>query len=249
MRLLVFLYGVISYVLFLAVFLYAIAFVGGITSVGGFEIPKTLNDGEVVGLPKAMLINAVLFGMFALQHTVMARPGFKAWWTKIIPAAAERSTFVLVTNVLFAVLYWQWRPMPDLVWSVGGTLASVLWALFWAGWGIVLLATFMINHFDLFGMRQVTLFLQGREYTPAHYVERFFYRYVRHPLMLGFLVAFWAAPEMSQGRLLFAGMTTAYVLVALHIEERDLVKSHGDSYRNYQSRVPMLLPIPKRKKG
>jgi protein-S-isoprenylcysteine O-methyltransferase Ste14 len=228
MRLLIFVYGLVSYVLFLAVFLYAIGFVGDVF------VPKGLNDGEVGGLATAILINAGLLAVFAIQHTIMARPAFKERWTKIIPAAAERSTFVMVTNVLFIVLYWQWRPMPELVWSTGGALATVLWALFWIGWLIALLSTFMIDHFDLFGLRQVTLQLQGKEYTPPRYVEHFLYRYVRHPLMLGFLIAFWAAPQMSQGRLLFAGMSTVYILVAVHIEERDLLQAHGDDYRSYQ---------------
>ncbi len=249
MRLFVFLYGVISYVLFLAAFLYTIVFVGDIHSVAGFEIPKTMSDGEVVGLTTAILINAGLLALFAVQHTIMARPGFKAWWTGVIPEAAERSTFVLVTNLLLALLFWQWRPMPDIVWSIDGTLATALSAMFWVGWGIVLLSTFMIDHFDLFGMRQVTSYLLKQEYKRPRYVERFFYRFVRHPLMLGFLVAFWAAAEMSQGRLLFAGMTTGYVLVGLYIEERDLVQAHGDSYQNYQRRVPMLIPFLKGKKS
>jgi len=242
MRVLIFVYGLVSYVLFLGVFLYAIGFVGGIA------VPKGIDDGEVGSATTAFLIDATLLAVFAIQHSVMARPAFKERWTRIIPEAAERSTFVMVTNVLFLVLFWQWRPLPEVVWSVDGPLATVLWALFWAGWLTVLLSTFMINHFDLFGLRQVTASLQGKEYTPPHYVERYLYRYVRHPLMLGFLVAFWAAPEMSQGRLLFAAMTTAYVFVAIQIEERDLVRAHGEEYRAYQSRVSMLLPLGKRKR-
>lgn len=250
MRALVFLYGLVSYVAFLVVFLYSIVFVGGITEVAGYKMPWTINNGPVVGLTTAILINAALLSVFAIQHTIMARPAFKAWWTKIIPAAAERSTFVMVTNILFVVLFWQWRPMPDLVWSVEGTFATVLWAIFAIGWLIVLLGSFMIDHFDLFGMRQVTLYLQGRDYTQPRYVERLFYSWVRHPLMLGFLLAFWAAPVMSEGRLLFAFMTTAYILVSVRFfEERDLLKLHGDSYRDYQSRVPMILPIPRGKKS
>lgn len=249
MRLLVFLYGLFSYVLFLGVFLYTIVFVGDISSVAGFDIPRTINDGEVGGQTAAILINAILLSAFAIQHTIMARQGFKTWVSKIIPEAAERSTFVLVTNILLVVMFWQWRAMPEVVWSTGGILASVLWGLFGVGWAIVLLSTFMIDHFDLFGMRQVTLHLQGREYTRPHYVERLLYHVVRHPIMLGFIIAFWAAPEMSQGRLLFAVMTTGYVLVGLHIEERDLISMHGDSYRAYQRRVPMIVPFLKGKKS
>jgi protein-S-isoprenylcysteine O-methyltransferase Ste14 len=242
MRILIFIYGLISYLLFLGVFLYAIGFVGGIV------VPKALDDGEVGNRTTAILINAGLLAVFAIQHTIMARPAFKERWTKIIPEVAERSTFVMVTNVLFLVLFWQWQPMPEIVWSVGGVLANVIWALFWMGWAVVLVSTYLIDHFDLFGLRQVTLQLQGKEYTSPQYVERLLYRVVRHPLMLGFVIAFWAAPVMSQGRLLFAGMTTAYILVGIHIEERDLVKAHGDDYRSYQSRVPMIIPFLRRKK-
>jgi len=243
MRALVFLYGLVSYALFLAVFLYAIGFVGGIV------VPKGLDDGDVGSKSTAILINAGLLAVFAIQHSIMARPAFKRWWTGIIPEAAERTTFVMVTNVLFLVLYWQWRPMPEVVWSVDAGAANALWVLFWIGWAIAFLSTFMIDHFDLFGLRQVTLYFQRKDYTPPKYYERFFYRYVRHPLMLGFIIAFWAAPVMSEGRLLFAAMTTAYILVAIHIEERDLLSAHGDDYRAYQRRVSMLLPIPKGKKA
>ncbi len=241
MRILIFLYGLVSYALFLVVFLYAIGFVGNLV------VPRGIDGGEVGSLTTALGINTALLAVFAVQHTLMARPAFKVSWTKIIPPIAERSTYVMVTNLLFIVLFWQWRPMPELVWSVGASGAAVLWTVFWFGWGIVLLATFMIDHFDLFGMRQVTMHLQGKPYTEPAYVERFFYSFVRHPLMLGFIVAFWAAPQMSQGRLLFAGMTTVYILVALHIEERDLLKAHGDDYRSYQSRVPMIVPFLKKR--
>jgi len=239
MRVLVFLYGLVSYVLFLGVFLYAIGFVGG------FAVPKAIDDGEVVSLTTAILIDAGLLAVFALQHTIMARPGFKQAWTRIIPSAAERSTYVMITNLLFIVLFWQWRPMPELVWSLEGAPATALWALFWLGWVVVLVSTFMIDHFDLFGLRQVTLFLRGEEYSAPRYVERLLYRFVRHPIMLGFIVAFWAAPQASQGRLFFAFMTTAYVLVALRFEERDLLRAHGEDYRAYQRRVSMLFPLPK----
>lgn len=241
MRLLVFLYGLIAYVSFLGVFLYAVGFVGGIV------VPKGIDDGPVGDPTTALLVDALLLAVFAVQHSTMARPGFKARWTRIVSPAIERSTFVMVTNVLFVVLFWQWRPLPQLVWSVDGAAAAALWILFWSGWSIVLASTFMIDHFDLFGLRQVAMHLRGEEYTPPRHVERFFYRLVRHPLMLGFVIAFWSAPEMSEGRLLFAAMTTVYIVVAIHIEERDLVAAHPE-YQKYRERVSMLFPFPRAKR-
>ncbi|MCA8941952.1 MAG: isoprenylcysteine carboxylmethyltransferase family protein, partial [Planctomycetes bacterium] len=225
MRLVVLLYGVVSYALFLCVFLYAIGFVGG------FGVPKSIDGGAVGDKSTAFLINAVLLSVFAIQHSVMARPAFKARWIKVVGAAAERSTYVMATNLLFIALFWLWRPMPDSVWHVEGAFATVLWVGFCAGWLTVLVSTFLIDHFDLFGVRQVLLHFRGAEYTPPSYVERSLYRFVRHPIMLGFLVAFWCAPSMSEGHLLFTVMSTAYVVVAIHIEERDLVNAHGDAYR------------------
>ncbi len=239
-RVAIFAYGVIAYLVFFFAFLYAIGFVGGIV------VPKTIDSGEPTSTVTAILINALLLGLFAVQHSIMARPWFKRIWTKIIPAAAERSTFVLLASLLLLLMYWQWRPLPEIVWQVQNeAVTMILQALFWLGWGIVLISTFIINHFDLFGLRQIWLNWRGEPYTFLPFKVTAFYRVVRHPIMLGFIVAFWAAPTMSQGRLLFAIATTAYILLALQFEERDLVHYHGERYAAYKSKVPMIVPLPK----
>lgn len=233
----IFLYGVISYVIFLASFLYAIGFVGN------FLVPKTIDSGAASAVLPAFLINLLLLGLFALQHSVMARPAFKRWWTQYIPPAAERSTYVLLTSVLLFLLYWLWQPLPAVVWSVENPIGVyLLWGLFAVGWLIVLLSTFMIDHFDLFGLRQVWLHVRGYDYTPPTFRMTVLYRYVRHPIMLGFIIAFWATPHMSIGHLLFAVATTAYILIGVTLEERDLERAHGQTYRDYQKEVPMLFP-------
>ncbi len=239
-RVLVFVYGVLTYVFFLGVFLYAIGFVGNIW------VPKSIDSGLPGPVGTAILINALLLGVFAIQHTIMARPAFKNALGRIIPAAAVRSTFVLAANLSLALIFWQWRPLGGMVWQVENEIAvMVLNALFWAGWLVVLIATFLINHFDLFGLRQVTLYLLQRQPEPLRFKEHSLYKIIRHPIMLGFIIAFWAAPEMSNGRLFFAAMTTGYILVGLMFEERDLIRHHGERYREYASRVPMLIPFSK----
>ncbi|MGH6963599.1 MAG: methanethiol S-methyltransferase, partial [Phenylobacterium sp.] len=176
---------------------------------------------------------------------VMARPAFKAWWTKIVPPPVERSTYVLFASLALILLFWQWRPLPTLVWSIESQPAAMaIWALFWIGWATVLLSTFLINHFDLFGLRQVWAYRRNREIPPSEFHTPLFYRVVRHPLYLGFIIAFWAAPAMSQGRLFFALATTAYILIAIQLEEHDLLNHFGDTYRDYKSRVGMLIPLP-----
>ena len=205
-------YGVVSYVIFLCSFLYAIGFVGDVV------VPRTIDSGPSAPFTVALIIDLLLLGAFAVQHSVMARPGFKAMWTHIVPRSVERSTYVLISSLLLALICWQWRPIPATVWDLsaspvgGGVLAGI----FWLGWLVLLLATFMINHFDLFGLRQVYLRLRGVEYSPPRFTQRALYKLVRHPIMLGFLIAFWATPRMSLGHCLFALATTGYILIGTH---------------------------------
>ena len=241
-RVLAFLYGVVSYLIFFVTFLYAIGFVGNLV------VPKSIDSGEPVPFGQALLVNALLLGLFAVQHSVMARPAFKSWWTRFVPQPVERSTFVLLASLALLLLFWQWRPMTGVVWSVENAFGRyALWALFFLGWALVLVSTFLINHFDLFGLRQVYLYRRGEEYTELSFKTAFLYKIVRHPIMLGFIVAFWAAPRMTVGHLVFAIATTAYILIAIQLEERDMVSVHGTAYEKYREEVSMLLPIPKRR--
>jgi protein-S-isoprenylcysteine O-methyltransferase Ste14 len=241
-RILSFIYGIVAYFIFLGSFLYAIAFVGD------FWVPKTINTGpEADNLLQALLINAGLLGLFAVQHSIMARDGFKKWWTKVVPKPVERSTYVLLSSLILILLFWQWRPLPDSIWIVESQFWQfLLIGLFWVGWGIVFLSTFMINHFNLFGLRQVYLHLKDEEITPIKFKEPGLYKYVRHPLMLGFLIAFWATPYMTLGHLVFTIATSGYILVGIWFEERDLIRYHGEMYREYRDRVRMLIPIPRK---
>ena len=236
-RILFFVYGCAAYLLFLATFLYASAFVGG------FVVPVKLDGPVTTPFSTALVINAALLGVFAVQHSVMARPWFKRWWTQVVPWAIERSTYVLFASLALDLLFWQWRPMGGIVWSVDTPwLRAAIWTLFAFGWLQVLVITCYIDHFDLFGLRQVWLHLLGRQYTRVHFATPAPYRMVRHPLYLGFIIAFWAAPTMSVAHLVFAVATTAYILIAFQFEEHDLAGVHGASYADYKRRVPMLLP-------
>jgi len=234
----VFAYGLISYLIFFVTFLYAIAFVGD------FFVPKTINSGSTTSIGNALLIDAVLLSIFAVQHSMMARPAFKRAWTRIVPKSAERSTYVLLSSLCLILLYWQWRPITLAVWDVQNSAGSALLrALFWFGWLLVLIGTFMIDHFELFGVRQVFFYARGREYEAIGFREPLLYKYCRHPIMLGFLVAFWATPHMTIGHLVFAIATSGYILLAIQFEEHDLIVAHGEKYKEYRGRTSMLLPM------
>jgi protein-S-isoprenylcysteine O-methyltransferase Ste14 len=238
---LILLYGVICYVLFFLTFLYAIGFVADA------PLPRTLDHPVSTGGVNAWIVDIVLLGLFAVQHSGMARQGFKKWLTGWMSPAMERSTYVLLSSLVLILLYWQWRALPGVVWDVGhGWAWWLLYALSALGWLVVLTGTFVINHFDLFGLRQVWLRARGVAYTPPRFVNRLYYRMVRHPLMLGFIIAFWVIPRMSVGHLLFAVATTGYIILAVRfLEERDLVSMHAEDYRRYQAEVPMICPWPR----
>lgn len=238
----IFLYGVISYAIFFATFLYAVGFVMNI------GVPRAIDGTPEMGFGGALAVNLLLLAVFAIQHSVMARPAFKARWTRIVPKPAERSTYVLFSSLALIALFAFWQPMGGVVWDVEHpVLHCTLWALGAAGWLLVLVSTFLINHFDLFGLRQVWLHLHGERYTPPPFKTPVLYRMVRHPLYVGWFFAFWATPTMTVAHLVFAVMTAAYIIIAIQLEERDLLAEHGESYRQYRERVPMLIPRLRRK--
>lgn len=234
-----FAYGILCYAIFLGTFLYAIGFVGN------FAVPKTIASGAAGPFWPSLFVNLGLLGLFALQHSVMARPGFKRWWTRFVPEPIERSTYVLFASLALILLFWLWRPLPAPVWTIENETARfAVWAVFGLGWATVLVSTFMISHAHLFGLRQVGQNLRGDDVSGPEFQTPGLYRHVRHPIMLGFLVAFWATPVMTVGHLVFAGATTGYILIALQFEERDLLATFGEQYERYRARVPMLVPRP-----
>jgi protein-S-isoprenylcysteine O-methyltransferase Ste14 len=236
-RLLAFVYGLVAYFIFFGTILYAIGFVTGI------GVPKTIDTGTVVPLAEAIAVNLVLMTIFAVQHSVMARKPFKAWWTQYVPKAIERSTYVLLASLALVLLFWQWRPIPAVVWHIADpTVALAVTGVSMIGWVMVFFSTFLINHFELFGLHQVANNLVGREMPSVRFRTPVLYKVVRHPIYLGFIIAFWVAPTMTFGHLLFAAVTTAYIIVGIALEERDLVELFGDEYRRYRERVSMLVP-------
>jgi protein-S-isoprenylcysteine O-methyltransferase Ste14 len=231
-------YGVVVYIFFAATFVYAMGFVGGVF------VPKGIDDGVAVPLGQALAVNLLALGVFAFQHSLMARRSFKGWWTRIVPPALERSTYVLAATLALALLLWQWRPITEpVIWRIKDPAAvNSIWVIYWLGWSVLLLATFLINHFELFGLRQVFSRVLGREIPEAEFRTPFLYRYVRHPIYLGFVLAFWAAPVMTAGHLLFAAGGSGYILVGIWFEERDLVAQFGERYHRYREQVGMLIP-------
>lgn len=238
----IFIYGIVAYCIFLVAFLYAIGFVGNLF------VPKTIDSGVEPTLLKAILTNTILLSVFALQHSVMARPKFKEWFTSIFSHAMERSTYILLSSLSLLLVYWQWQPITTLVWETENTiLSSILTGIFFLGWLIVLLSTFMINHFELFGLAQIFDNLKNRKTSNPKFQTNYFYKLVRHPIMLGFLIAFWATPVMTLGHLWFSIVTTLYIFVAVkYLEEKDLRKLIGEEYEKYQKEVPMLIPFTKK---
>lgn len=236
-RVTILLYGVVSYAIFFATFCYALGWVGNVL------VPVSIDSTPRGPFGQALLVNSLLLALFAIQHSVMARPGFKQWWTQIVPQPAERSTYVLFSSLALLLMFWQWQPMGGVVWAVQNPIGStLLMGMFFFGWFLVLITTFLINHFDLFGLRQVWLFARGKEYRPLSFVTPGPYKWVRHPLYVGWLFAFWSTPTMTAAHLLFALAMTAYILVAIQLEEKDLVDAHGRAYEMYRKSVPMLIP-------
>jgi protein-S-isoprenylcysteine O-methyltransferase Ste14 len=237
LKVIAFLYGLVAYFTFFATILYAIGFISGLV------VPKTIDAGSDSSAAEAVVVNLLLMALFAVQHSVMARKQFKQWWTQYVPKSVERSTYVLFASLTLVLLFWQWRPMPAIVWQINDPdIAVAIATVSLVGWVIVFTSTFLINHFELFGLHQVANNLVGRDMPTPRFRTPLYYKFVRHPIYLGFIIAFWAAPTMTVGHLLFAAVTTAYIFVGIFLEERDLVDLFGDDYRSYKRRVSMLLP-------
>jgi len=236
-KIIAFLYGIVAYAAFFVTILYAIGFIMGV------GVPKDINTGTVTSTAKALVVNLILMSVFAIQHSVMARKSFKQWWTQYVPKPVERSNYVLLSSITLMLLFWQWRPMPAIVWRIEDPDTAVtIVTISFVGWVVVFTSTFLINHFELFGLHQVTANLAGREIQPPRFRTPLFYNFVRHPLYLGFIIAFWATPEMTVGHLLFAIVTTGYIFVGIFLEERDLTELFGENYRQYKRKVSMLIP-------
>ena len=236
------LYGIVAYSFSLVALLYLIGFIGN------FIVPKSIDVGAHGPLMQSLVIDAALIGLFAIQHSVMARQGFKRWWTQIVPPAVERSTYVLSTSIVLLILFWLWQPVPATVWTVSDpTAAAVITGIFWLGWVVLLASTFLIDHFELFGLSQVFARLLGRRLAAASFRAPLFYRYVRHPIYLGVTLAVWATPNMTVGHLLFAVLVTGYILLGIRLEEHDLIEQFGDQYRSYRQQAAMLVPTPGRR--
>jgi protein-S-isoprenylcysteine O-methyltransferase Ste14 len=236
-RFVAFLYGLAAYAVFFVTFLYSVGFVEGMV------VPRTIDNGISGSVAESLIVNLVLLSIFAIQHSVMARPQFKQWWLRFVPASVERSTYVLFASLALVLLFWQWRAMPAVVWQIADPgVANAMIGLSLVGWLIVLTSTFLINHFELFGLHQVANNLAGRPMPDVRFRTPLLYKLVRHPIYLGFIIAFWAAPTMTVGHLLFAAVTTAYIFVGIVLEERDLIEVFGDEYRRYRARVSMLVP-------
>lgn len=236
------LYGVVAYGFTLVALLYLIGFVGNLV------VPKSIDSGTAGPLLQSVIVDTMLIALFAIQHSVMARQGFKRWWTRVVPASVERSTYVLFTSFALLLLYWQWQPIPAPVWTVQNPIAAgVIDGIFWLGWVVLVASTFLLNHFELFGLSQVFSRLFGKQLSDAKFRTPLLYRHVRHPIYLGVLLAVWATPSMTAGHLLFAGVITGYILIGIQLEERDLIQQFGDQYRRYRQRASMLFPLPGRK--
>jgi protein-S-isoprenylcysteine O-methyltransferase Ste14 len=243
-RILVFVFGLASYSVFIATYLYFIGFLGN------QAVPKSIDSGEPVPFGRALAINGLLLALFALQHSIMARSGFKRWWTRLVPEPVERSTYVLFSSLATILLFWQWRPMTGTIWLIENTAGcSLMTTFFWAGWALIVLGSFLVSHYDLFGLRQVYLHLKGREYADIAFKTPSLYKIVRHPIMLGKIIVFWSTAHMTTGHLFFALFMTTYVLIGVRLEENDLVRMHGPAYEEYRLKVPMLFPVPKKREA